>query len=185
MSPRLQGSARPSGTWLPTNTLLKHGRERILYGIPLVANVRDYSLGVDEADLPARPEPADNGEAVARVVVRALGDGVRPGYVQESMQANRLVRPVRHGARVPIPSEDEALPIGVPRTVRKSKGLLVHYENLGPLAHCGDERLLRLDPPPGEHRGFRISRSIGTAYDGVGVRNNTWRWSSLPGARSS
>lgn len=102
----------------PTNTLLKHGRERILYGIPLVANVRDYSLGVDEEPTYLLdPEPADNGEAVARWwFARWARRRAAQVHVQESMRANRLVRPVRHGARVPIPSEDEALPIGMPRT---------------------------------------------------------------------
>lgn len=101
----------------PTNTLLKHGRERILYGIPLVANIRDYSLGVDEEPIYLLdPEPADNGEAVARWwFARWARRRAAQVHVQESMRANRLVRPVRHGARVPMPSDDEALPIGMPR----------------------------------------------------------------------
>ncbi len=36
----------------PTNELLKHGRERILYGVPLVENLRDYSLGIDTEPAP-------------------------------------------------------------------------------------------------------------------------------------
>ncbi len=102
----------------PTNELLKHGRERILYGVPLVENVRDYSLGVDEdPTYLLDPEQADNGEAVATwwfnrwARRRAVQDDV-----QESMRANRLVRPVRHGARVPVPTDEEALPLGKPRS---------------------------------------------------------------------
>ncbi|MBK7721756.1 MAG: DUF4338 domain-containing protein [Austwickia sp.] len=102
----------------PTNELLKHGRERILYGVPLVENVRDYSLGVDEEPTYLLdPEQADNGEAVATwwfnrwARRRAVQDDV-----QESMRANRLVRPVRHGARVPVPTDEEALPLGKPRS---------------------------------------------------------------------
>ncbi|MEI2825787.1 MAG: Druantia anti-phage system protein DruA [Dermatophilaceae bacterium] len=101
----------------PTNELLKHGRERILYGVPLVENVRDYSLGVDEEPTYLLdPEPADNGEAVARWwFERWARRRAAQEHVQESMRANRLVRPVRHGARVPMPSDEEALPNGMPR----------------------------------------------------------------------
>ncbi len=109
----------------PTNELLKHGRERILYGVPLVENVRDYSLGVDENPrYLLDPEPSDNGEAVARWwFERWARRRAAQEQVQESMRANRLVRPVRHGARVPMPGDDEALPIGTPRdTVRDASG---------------------------------------------------------------
>ncbi len=101
----------------PTNELLKHGRERILYGVPLVENVRDYSLGVDEDPrYLLEPEPSDNGEAVARWwFERWARRRAAQEHVQESMRGNRLIRPVRHGARVPMPSEEEALPIGMPR----------------------------------------------------------------------
>jgi len=102
----------------PTNELLKHGRERILYGVPLVENVRDYSLGVDqEPTYLLDPEHADSGEAVALWWFERWGRRrAAQEHVQESMRANRLVRPVRHGARVPMPSDDEVLPIGTPRT---------------------------------------------------------------------
>ncbi|NGN93182.1 DUF4338 domain-containing protein [Nocardioides sp. KC13] len=92
----------------PTNELLKHGRERILYGVPLVENVRDYSLGIDtEPDYLLDPEPTDAGESVARwwlerwAVRRAAQE-----HVVATMRSHRLVRPVRHGARVPLPVSD-------------------------------------------------------------------------------
>ncbi len=102
----------------PTNELLKHGRERILYGVPLVENVRDYSLGVDEEPTYLLdPEPADNGEAVATWwFERWARRRAAQEHVQESMRAHRLVRPIRHGARVPMPSGEEALPLGMPRS---------------------------------------------------------------------
>lgn len=96
----------------PTNELLKHGRERILYGVPLVENLRDYALGIDKR--PAyllNPEPHDTGESVAAWWLERWG---RPRAaretVREAMRTHRLVRPVRHGARVPLPSDDEPLP---------------------------------------------------------------------------
>lgn len=98
----------------PTNELLKHGRERILYGVPLVKNVRDYSLGIDSApDYLLDPDLQDSDGAVAKwwlerwALQRAAQD-----HVQAAMRAQRLVRPIRHGARVPLPaSEGDQLPL--------------------------------------------------------------------------
>jgi hypothetical protein len=93
----------------PTNELLKHGRERILYGVPLVENLRDYALGIDRQ--PAyvlNPEPHNTGESVAAWWFERWG---RPRAahetVREAMRTHHLVRPVRHGARVPLPRSDE------------------------------------------------------------------------------
>jgi hypothetical protein len=94
----------------PTKELLKHGRERIVYGVRLVENLRDYSLGID-------PDPAylidaelTDGEAkVAGWWFERWGRRrAEQEPVRESMRANRLVRPLRHGARVPLPSDETA-----------------------------------------------------------------------------
>jgi hypothetical protein len=97
----------------PTNELLKHGRERILYGVPLVENVRDYSLGIDqEPTYLLGPEPVDAGVSVADWwFERWARRRAAQAHVQESMRQQRLVRPIRHGARVPLPSDDEVLPV--------------------------------------------------------------------------
>lgn len=96
----------------PTNELLKHGRERILYGVPLVSNLRDYSLGIDST-----PEYLMDVSLVggaARISEWWLGRWAlrraAQQHVQEAMQSHRLTRPVSHGARVPLsPDEDEGL----------------------------------------------------------------------------
>lgn len=93
----------------PANELLKHGRERILYGVPLVENLRDYSLGID-AD-PAYlldPEPRDDGQRVAHWWMErwALKRSAQPA-VLASLRDHRLTRPVRHGARVPSTNADQ------------------------------------------------------------------------------
>jgi hypothetical protein len=96
----------------PTNELLKHGRERILYGVPLVNNLRDYSLGIDTAPDYLMDVSLPDGDA--RISVWwlnrwALRRAAQP-HVQEAMQGHRLTRPVTHGARVPLPpDEDEGL----------------------------------------------------------------------------
>lgn len=97
----------------PTNELLKHGRERILYGVPLVANVRDYSLGIDKEPLYlVDPEPRDEGQSVAQWWFERWGrNRAAQKHVRESMRQHRLVRPIRHGARVPISTDDELLPV--------------------------------------------------------------------------
>jgi hypothetical protein len=96
----------------PTNELLKHGRERILYGVPLVENVRNYSLGIDsEPEYLLNPVPTDTGSSVAAWwMQRWAKNRASQEHVLASMREHRLVRPVRHGARVPMPLNDELLP---------------------------------------------------------------------------
>jgi hypothetical protein len=96
----------------PTNELLKHGRERILYGVPLVSNLRDYSLGIDSTPEYLMDVSLEVGDArisewwLDRWALRRAAQQ----HVQEAMQSHRLTRPVSHGARVPLsPDEDEGL----------------------------------------------------------------------------
>ncbi|MBZ6249194.1 DUF4338 domain-containing protein [Streptomyces olivaceus] len=89
----------------PANELLKHGRERILYGVPLVENVRDYSLGVDqEPRYLLNPELTEADAKVSEWwLERWCRRRATQEHVLESMRSHRLVRPVEHGARVPLP----------------------------------------------------------------------------------
>ena len=98
----------------PANELLKHGRERILYGVPLVKNLRDYSLGIDpEPEYLLDPTPHDKGQIIAAWWFDRWGRRrAAQDIVREGMRSHRLVRPVRHGARVPMPTDDELLPFG-------------------------------------------------------------------------
>ncbi|MGA5764843.1 Druantia anti-phage system protein DruA [Nonomuraea bangladeshensis] len=97
----------------PANELLMHGRERILYGVPLVENLRSYSLGIDQE--PEYLLDPELGEADARVadwwIERWCRQRARRRDVLEAMRTHQLVRPVRHGARVPLPQGDDMLPI--------------------------------------------------------------------------
>ena len=93
----------------PPNELLKHGRERIVYGVPLVSNLRDFSLGID-----AEPDYlvdlnllSGDAEVSAWWLERwALNRANQPN-VQDCMRSNSLIRPVRHGARVQIPANED------------------------------------------------------------------------------
>lgn len=97
----------------PTNELLMHGRERILYGVPLVDNIRDYALGVDvQPSYLLDPEFHDAEASVSAWWFERWGKRrVAQEAVREAMRAHRLVRPVHHGARVPMPLDDDLLPM--------------------------------------------------------------------------
>ena len=94
----------------PTNELLKHGRARILYGVRLVENLRDYSLGIDADPIYLiDPDLVDSEMAVATWWFERWGRRrADQEPVREAMRAHRLVRPLRHGARVPLPHDDES-----------------------------------------------------------------------------
>lgn len=99
----------------PANDLLRHGRERILYGVPLVKNLRDYSLGIDaEPDYLVDLDLEDADTQVGRWwFERWCLRRAAQSHVVESMRRHRTVRPIRHGARVPLPEVDEPLPFEV------------------------------------------------------------------------
>ena len=97
----------------PVNELLKHGRERILYGVPLVDNLRDYSLGItSKPDYLLNPKLDGADAAVADWWLKRWGRRrAAQGAVLETMRSHQLVRPVHHGARVPLPLDDDLPPI--------------------------------------------------------------------------
>ena len=91
----------------PSNELLRHGRERIVYGVQLVENLRDYSLGIDaEPEYLVEQEIASGDDAVAEWWFERWGRRrAKQQTVLETMRTHRLVRPLRHGARVPLPQD--------------------------------------------------------------------------------
>lgn len=93
----------------PANDLLQHGRERILYGVPLVDNLRDFSLGLDtEPKYLLDPELENADEAIAGWwLERWALNRASQQSVQDAMRANSLVRPVHHGARVQMSVDAE------------------------------------------------------------------------------
>jgi len=98
----------------PANEFLKHGRERILYGVPLVDNLRDYSLGVDSKPQYLFDAALENADT--RITRWWLDRWGKPRAAQEAvralMRSHQLVRPIRHGARVSIPLDDGLLSLG-------------------------------------------------------------------------
>jgi hypothetical protein len=94
---------------LPTDALLMHGRHRILYGVPLIRNLREYLLGMDRE--PDYLFDLSDPKAGTRAVVswwmeRWLVARLQNDDALRKVASHSLVRPIRHGARVALPPED-------------------------------------------------------------------------------
>ena len=91
----------------PTEHLLRHGRRRIVYGVSLVRNTREFLLGLE--DTPDYLFSLSGAKATAAISEwwreRWLSRRVEQDPVLEDVEAHTLVRPVRHGARVELPEE--------------------------------------------------------------------------------
>jgi hypothetical protein len=91
----------------PSDDLLRHGRARIVYGVPLMQNVREYLLGINlEPKYLFSLRGAEATAAIAdwwreRWLIRRL----ESDDVLEQVSAHTLIRPIKHGARVPACSE--------------------------------------------------------------------------------
>jgi hypothetical protein len=95
---------------LPDDLLLKHGSKRVVYGIPLASNFREVLLGL--ADVPHYTVPQTKEklrtETLAdywrqRWLLRRLE---KPGILEE-VAKHTMVYPIRHGAQVQLPREQD------------------------------------------------------------------------------
>ena len=98
---------------LPADVLLKHGRQRIVYGIPVARNVREFLLGMD--DEPEYVFDLDEPERSTREIgrwwaERWLGRRIESDNILAGVEQHTLVRPIRHGARVVLPRMDDGEP---------------------------------------------------------------------------
>ena len=95
---------------LPADVLLKHGRQRIVYGVPVVRNLREFLLGMDDEpeyffDL---DEPERSTKEIGRWwAERWLSMRIESDDILARIEQHTLVRPIRHGARVVLPSIDD------------------------------------------------------------------------------
>lgn len=92
----------------PSNHLLQHGRSRVVYGVSLARNVREYLLGMDpQPDALVSSEGPEATEAVAAWWrERWLARRIDSDKVLEEIARHTPVRPVKHGARVPFSPEN-------------------------------------------------------------------------------
>ena len=94
---------------LSGDELLQHGRQRIVYGVPFVRNLREFLVGMDD-----RPDYLcgfENPERSTAAIVewwmnRWLSKRIMNDEVLSRVEAHTLVRPIRHGARVVLPHVD-------------------------------------------------------------------------------
>ena len=94
---------------LPDNELLQHGRQRIVYGVALVRNLREFLLGLDEE--PDYLIDLKNPKDGTRVIVdwwteRWLARRIMNDEILARLEKHALIRPIRHGARVDLPNLD-------------------------------------------------------------------------------
>ncbi len=98
----------------PADALLQHGRARIVYGVPLARNLREYLLGMD--DVPdyifAPDSPRAGAEAIATWWIdRWLSRRIESDTTLDEVERHTTVRDGRyllHGACVRLPESEEA-----------------------------------------------------------------------------
>lgn len=94
---------------LPSDELLNHGAPRLVYGLSLVRNLRDYLLGIDPQPrylLPQRNPKAVTGHIVRWWLERWVLKRIGRDEVLARIAQHRLVHPIEHGARVRLPRRD-------------------------------------------------------------------------------
>jgi hypothetical protein len=89
----------------PSNDLLQHRRQRIVYGVPLISNLLPYLLGMDAEPryLFRRSLRTDVDKIALWWIERWLAPRVQSEEVLTRVELNSTSRPVRHGARVVLP----------------------------------------------------------------------------------
>lgn len=91
----------------PADPLLRHGRKRVVYCIPLISNVRDFMVGLDTK--PKYLVPQDSPGKKTELIVqwwreRWLSPRAARSEVLEAVGAHTLVYPIKHGAKVVLPT---------------------------------------------------------------------------------
>jgi hypothetical protein len=86
----------------PSDELLQHGRQRIVYGVSLITNLLPYLLSVDaEPKYFFRRNIKDDVATISGWWMRRwLSQRILSADVLAAVASHRLDRPVRHGARV-------------------------------------------------------------------------------------
>jgi hypothetical protein len=93
----------------PGDALLKHGRQRIVYGCPLVSNLAEFSIGLDpDPKYLLDPSIRDDVERLTQWWFgRWASKRLSKIQVVDSVNSHTLVHPRRHGAIVPSVSNSD------------------------------------------------------------------------------
>jgi hypothetical protein len=92
---------------LPSDLLLHHHRRRVVYAVSLVRNLREHLLGIERQ--PSYLVPVEDGPAATACIAawwreRWLRNRIGSDDVLAEVARHTLVRPIRHGGRVEVPS---------------------------------------------------------------------------------
>lgn len=90
---------------LPTSLLLRHYRPRVVYAVALIRNLRDFLIGLDkrpEYIVPMKDGPLATARLGAWWRERWLRNRIASDEVLHEVARHTRVRPVSHGARVPL-----------------------------------------------------------------------------------
>lgn len=93
-----------------SDELLFHGNERVVYGVPLATNFRDVLLGLAKRPLYIVPQ---SGSADRTAMLsdfwrkRWLSSRIQTAEILQRVSEQTLTHPIRHGARVPLPRDEE------------------------------------------------------------------------------
>jgi hypothetical protein len=97
---------------LPSNQLLRHGRQRLVYGVALVENPFEFLMGLDSTPhfLMDRRHDADVTQGIVQWWSdRWLRSRVKSDEVLQAVAQHNLTHPVAHGARVSLPGVEESI----------------------------------------------------------------------------
>jgi hypothetical protein len=95
---------------LPTDDLLIHGGPRLVYGVELIENTHGYLLGMDKQPKFLLPQkcPKQLTQQISHWWMRRwLLPRLRKEGILERVAEHNFVHPIRHGARMRTPNEDE------------------------------------------------------------------------------
>lgn len=94
----------------PSDELLQHGRQRIIYGVSLVENLKKYLLGMNSRPrYLAKTQLADDIQRIANWWGdRWLLPRIQSDEILERVALHTVERPIQHGARVPLPRSAES-----------------------------------------------------------------------------
>jgi hypothetical protein len=95
---------------ISSDEMLQHGIEKVVYGATMVSNTSRYLLRLDEA--PQYLFSLDEAQASTAKIAeywfeRWASTRIGRSDTEKKLLAHTLVRPIRHGARVVLPSDDE------------------------------------------------------------------------------
>jgi hypothetical protein len=94
---------------ISSDEMLQHGIEKVVYGVTLVSNCARYLLRLDDA--PQYLFSLDEAKASTTRIAqhwfeRWASSRMGRSETDQKLMAHTLVRPIRHGARVVLPSDD-------------------------------------------------------------------------------